>query len=428
MIKVKGCKKAEGTVTPDSDKSISHRAVMLSALAQGKSKVSNLLLSKDIYATIDCLRNLGTQFELVDNTLAISPATPFSQPKKALYVGNSGTTARLLTGILAGQDCNATLLGDKSLNQRPMGRIIEPLRLMGADIKARKGGYCPLQIAGSKLKGISYRQEVASAQQKSAILLAGLHAQGTTTVIEKEPSRNHTEIMLKEMGARISTSGKAINIEAGALKAKNWRIPGDISTAAFYLALAAICEGAQVTVKNVGLNPTRTGIIEVLQEMGASLRVAYTQSCGEPYGDITIRDGALAGIEIGGSLIPRLIDELPIISVCAAFAQGKTIIRDAKELKVKESNRIKCMAEQLKRGGICAYELEDGLVIEGGKGKGGKFYSYGDHRIAMSMIIFALCAKGESIIEGEECIDISAPNFISSLNTLVPNGTISFLD
>ncbi len=423
MLKITGCNKVKGTVIPDSDKSISHRAVMLSALAQGQSKVSNLLLSKDIYATIDCFSQLGTRFELDGTTLAIYP-TPLRQPSKVLYASNSGTTARLLAGILAGQDFDVTLTGDESLKKRPMGRIITPLQLMGAEISARKGDYCPLQIKGNRLAGITYRQEVSSAQQKSAILLAGLYAQGATTVIEKAKSRNHTEIMLKEMGASVNTVGNSISIEAGKLVAKDWQVPGDISTAAFYLALGAICEGAQVTVKNVGLNPTRTGIIEVLQKMGVIITVTYTQSYGEPYGDITVQGSALKGIEISGEIIPRLIDELPIISVCAAFAKGRTIIKDAGELRVKESNRIACMVEQLRKGGINAYELADGLVIEGGKAIGGEFSSYGDHRIAMSMIVFALCASGQSTITGEDCIDISAPNFISSLQTLVPNGAI----
>ena len=417
MLRISGCGKVLGTVVPDSDKSISHRAIMLGAIAEGRSKAQNLLFSEDVRATIECFIQLGTGFEFDGNTVTIAPV-PLKKPESILYTANSGTTTRLLAGILSAQAFDATLSGDTSLNSRPMQRILTPLRLMGAKINAREDKYCPLRIEGGKLHGIDYYQEVASAQQKSAILLAGLYAQGKTRVFENAQSRNHTEIMLREMGADIEITENCISVSRGRLQATDRRVPGDISTAAFFMALAAIKEGARVTIKNVGLNPTRTGIIDILEQMGAEITIDYTKTEGEAYGDITVTGRGLRGVEIGGQIIPRLIDELPIICVCAAFAQGTTVIKDAAELKVKESNRIKSMVEQLRAGGINAYELPDGMVIEGGKGEGGDFYSYNDHRIAMSMIIFALCAQGESTVSGEECIGISAPNFVCALSGL----------
>lgn len=428
MIQIKGGAKVRGTIEVDSDKSISHRAVMLGAISKNKSRVENILLSEDVLSTIQCFEKMGTTFCLKGTSLDITPS-PLMAPLEALYTGNSGTTTRLLAGLLAGQHFTCTLFGDSSLNSRPMKRVIEPLKKMGANITAEKDNYCPMTIKPSKLKGITYKQTIASAQQKSAILLAGLNAEGYTTVIEKEKSRDHTEIMLKAMGADIAVEGNSITIKGGqSLIAKDLYVPNDISSASFFIALAVLSEDSEITINNVGLNPSRTGFLDVLKEMGADITIDYKNTEGEIYGNITAKSSRLKGCVIEGEIIPRLIDELPIISVCAAFSEGKTIIKDAEELKVKESNRIKAMVEELTKGNIKAEEMYDGMIITGGGAKSGSFCSYGDHRIAMSMIVFSLISNGISQVSDDKCIAISSPNFIEILLKLGLENNIEVRD
>jgi len=374
MVKIEGEVSVNGVIEVDSDKSISHRAVMLGAIAEGESIVENVLLSEDVLATIRCFKEMGTEFELDNTTLKIYPR-PLKAPCGVLYTANSGTTTRILAGLLTAQGFSSTLMGDESLNQRPMRRVIEPLRLMGADINAKGDNYCPLKINGKMLKGIQYHQNIASAQQKSAILMAGLFAEGETTVIEKEKSRDHSEIMLKTLGADITVNGKAITIKKSRLISKNIFVPSDISSASFFIALAVLSKNSELKILNVGLNPTRTGFIDVLKMMGADIEIVYKNKEGEIYGDIIARSSSLKGVTIEGEIIPRLIDEIPIIAVCAAFSEGKTIIKDAEELKVKESNRISAMVTELKKGHVNVMEMPDGIIIEGGGAGPAEFVS-----------------------------------------------------
>jgi len=341
-------------------------------------------------------------------------------PNNTLYTGNSGTTTRLLAGILAGQTFPSVIDGDASIRSRPMNRIIKPLREMGARIEARGDNLCPLHIFPSELCGVEYRLPVASAQLKSAILLAGLFAEGQTTVIEPAPSRDHTERMLRNMGAEIETNGSVITLTPPeALYATDISVPGDISSAAFFIVAGLIVPESELTIKNVGVNPTRTGIIDVLRSMGANITMSNLTNKGEPVCDITVKYSALHGTEIGGAIIPRLIDELPILATAAVFAEGETIIRDAQELKVKESNRIAAMAAELTKAGVDVEETGDGMIIRAGKTpRGAAFKTYKDHRIAMSLAILALAAEGDSIISGPEVVGISYPNFFDTLHSL----------
>ncbi len=410
-----------GTVTVPGDKSISHRAVMLGALADGETHISGFLMGEDCLSTIDCFRKMGVQIDVRDGGVTVHGVGlhGLRAPEGPLYTGNSGTTTRLLSGILAAQPFPVSMTGDASIEQRPMGRIITPLREMGADIRGRDGKYCPLHIAPAALHGVRYEMPVASAQLKSAILLAGLYADGVTEVVEPAPSRDHTERMLRAMGVQVEQDGCRVAVHAPlALRACSIEVPGDISSAAFFLAAGAIVPGSELTVKNVGINPTRDGVLEVLRAMGADITCTNVRDAAEPVADLTVRASALHGTEIGGPLIPRLIDELPVLAAAAAFAEGETVIRDAQELKVKESNRIAAMVAELTRAGVDCTETADGMVIRGGRPRGAAFETYRDHRIAMSMAVLALGAAGESEILDPGVVSISYPGFFDTLRQI----------
>lgn len=411
-----------GCLTVPGDKSISHRAVMLGALADGGTRITGFLTGEDCLSTIGCFRKMGVPIDLREQEVIVHGVGlhGLREPNGPLYTGNSGTTTRLLSGILAAQPFPVSLSGDASIEKRPMGRIITPLREMGAHIDGREGKFCPLSITPAALHGITYQMPVASAQLKSAILLAGLYADGPTTVIEPYPSRDHTERMLRALGAQVESDGCRVTIHAPqALKAADVDVPGDISSAAFFLVAGAIIPGSELTIQNVGVNPTRDGVLDALRAMGADITLSNRRGGTEPVADLTVRSSALHGIEIAGSLIPRLIDELPVLAVAAAFAKGETVIRDAQELKVKESNRIAAMVSELSRAGADCAETEDGMIIRGGKPlHGAAFESCGDHRIAMSMAVLALGAEGESEIQDPEVTAISYPGFFDTLRQI----------
>lgn len=413
-----------GTIHIPGDKSISHRAIMFGALAKGKTSVTGFLPGEDCLSTISCFRQLGvdivqngTQVEI--NGLGIEH---LQEPKEVLDVGNSGTTIRLLSGILAGLGFYSCIQGDASIAKRPMKRIVDPLRLMGANIDGRQGGmYTPLTIRGQNLHGIQYALPVASAQVKSAILLAGLLADGTTTVIEPERTRDHTERMLHAFGVSVNRSGNYVSIKGKQpLTATSIDVPGDISSAAFFLVAGAIVPQSHITLHHVGINPTRTGIIDVLLNMGATLTTFnQNEEVMEPYADIQVKASTLHGVEIDGEIIPRLIDEIPIIALAATQAEGTTVIKDAAELKVKETNRIDIVAQELSKMGAHIEPTEDGMIIHGNtKLKGAIVNSHGDHRIGMMLAIASTIAEGETILENSEAIDVSYPGFFGSLSEL----------
>lgn len=422
-MKLHTSKPLHGTITVPGDKSVSHRSVMLGALADGTTHVTGFLMGEDCLSTIDCFRKMGVKLDILeDNTVTIHGAGlhGLHAPTERLYTGNSGTTTRLISGILSGQSFETSLTGDASIEKRPMGRVIKPLREMGADITGADDNFCPLTIRPGKLHGITYTLPVASAQLKSAILLAGLYAGTPTTVIEPAPSRDHTERMLRALGCQVETEGCRITLyPPEKLTACDITVPADISSAAFFLVAGAIVPGSEFTIKNVGVNPTRDGVIEVLQNMGADITLENLRDEGEPICDITVRASKLHGTEISGDIIPRLIDELPVLAVAAACAEGTTIIRDAAELKVKESNRIAAMVTELTRAGADVQETADGMIIKGGKPlSGASFDTYNDHRIAMSMAVCALVCAGESEIKDTDVVAISYPNFFDTLSQL----------
>lgn len=412
-----------GTITVPGDKSISHRAVMFGALANGVTHITGFLMGEDCLSTIDCFRRMGVSIEVGDKEVVVHGVGMhgLKQPSESLYTGNSGTTTRLLCGILSGQRFDVTMSGDASIQKRPMGRVMTPLREMGAEIEGVNGNYCPLTIHPSaSLHGIEYALPVASAQLKSAILLAGLYASGETKIIEPAPSRDHTERMLRALGVSVETNGNVIILTPPEdLAAKDVSVPADISSAAFFLVAGAIIPNSEITIQNVGVNPTRTGILDVLRDMGADITVSNYQDDIEPVCDLTVRSSKLHGTVIGGEVIPRLIDELPVLAVAAAFAEGKTIIRDAQELKVKESNRIAAMVSELSKAGADVEETEDGMIIQGGKPlHGASFETYNDHRIAMSMAVCALGCEGTSEILNPDVVAISYPDFFDTLSKL----------
>ncbi len=418
-MKIKTSAPLRGTITVPGDKSISHRAVMLGALATGTTRITGFLMGEDCLATIDCFRKMGVKIAVDDDAVTVHGVglRGLRRPPDALYTGNSGTTTRLLCGILAGQDFSCTISGDASIQSRPMGRVIKPLRLMGASITGTKDNFCPLTLGGGTLHGITYSMPVASAQLKSAVLLAALYADSDTTVLEPAPSRDHTERMLRDLGVTVETNGNAITLTPPAeLVARDVAVPADISSAAFFLVAGAIVPGSVLTIRNVGINPTRTGILDALREMGADIEQFNVRGGAEPVCDLTVRHAPLHGITIGGDIIPRLIDELPVLAVAAAFAQGETVIRDAQELKVKESNRIAAMVHELSKAGADAEETADGMIIRGGRPlHGAQFETYQDHRIAMSMAVFALACAGESEILDPEVAAVSYPDFFDTL-------------
>ena len=419
---IKKTKGLSGEVSIPGDKSISHRSVMLGSLAKGDTYVYGFLQGADCLSSISCFRAMGVNIEN-DGSKVIIHGNGLHGLKKSsglLDVGNSGTTIRLMSGILAAQDFDVEVDGDSSIRKRPMGRIMTPLSLMGADIKSKNDNGCaPLLISGKKLKGINYISPVASAQVKSGILFAGLYADGETSVTEPYVSRNHTELMFKDFGADIETSGKTVTVKpAEELYARRIDVPGDISSAAYFIAAGLITKNSELTIKNVGINPTRDGMIEVCHMMGADMVIDKKNSDqAEPVADITVRTSSLKGCTIGGELIPRLIDEIPAIAVMACFADGQTIIKDAAELKVKETNRIDTIVNNLKAMGADVIATDDGMIINGGKSlHGAVIDSKLDHRIAMSFAIAGLNADGETKILGSECVDISFPGFFEKLN------------
>lgn len=417
-----------GSLVISGDKSISHRAVMFGSLATGTTEIEGFLPGEDCLSTIRCFRNMGVRIEQRGSSVTIlgRGLRELMPPAEALDCGNSGTTTRLLSGVLAAQRFSSVLTGDASIQRRPMKRVITPLCAMGADIKSISGNDCaPLSIRGKQLYGVHFNSPIASAQVKSAVLLAGLYASGQTTVTEPALSRDHTERMLRAFGAKVSTGSfegrPAVTVsETENLYGTEISVPGDISSAAFFLVGASIVPGSEVVLRNVGINPTRDGVISALRAMGANIEVLDVRNeDSEPAADLLVRYAPLHGTEIGGELIPRLIDELPVLAVAAACAEGRTVIRDAAELKVKESNRIHTMAEGLSRLGAKVAETEDGLIIDGGAAlHGGEVESYLDHRVAMSFAILSLVTDGEVKIIHPECVNISAPTFYEDLGSL----------
>ncbi len=411
----------KGEVTVPGDKSISHRAVMFGALSKGTTEVTNFLQGADCLSTIDCFRRLGINIENTPEKILIhgKGLHGLTEADSMLDVGNSGTTTRLISGILAGQTFVTELNGDDSIQSRPMKRIMEPLKLMGADITSIRGNDCaPLRIAGAPLHGIHYHSKVASAQVKSCILLAGLYADEPTSVTEPSVSRNHTELMLKGFGADVKWEGKTATILPDPkLFGQKIEVPGDISSAAYFIAAGLIVPGSEILVKNVGINPTRDGMIRVCKAMGADLTLLNErENGGEPVADLLVRHSELNAVTIEGELIPTLIDELPMIAVMACFAKGTTIIKDAAELKVKESDRIAVMVDNLSRMGAHITATPDGMIIEGGDSLHGALIdSHLDHRIAMSFAVAALASEGETEILGADCVKISYPEFYNDL-------------
>lgn len=410
-----------GAVRVPGDKSISHRAVLLGAIARGRTRVDGFLRAEDCLATLRCVRALGVDVEDDGERLVVHGGA-LREPATALDVGNSGTTIRLLTGILAGQPFPSTLTGDASIRRRPMDRIAEPLRRMGARISGRDGGrLAPLTVEGGGLRAIAYTTPVASAQVKSAILLAALFADGETAVTEPSLSRDHTERMLSGFGVAVARDGLTVRLRGPAQPAAApVTVPGDISSAAFFLTAAAIVPGSAVTVRGVGLNPTRTGLLDVLRAMGAAVEIANRRDeAGEPAGDVTVRAAALHGTAIGGALIPRLIDELPVLAVAASVADGETVIRDAAELRVKESDRIAALARELGGIGARIEAQPDGLAIRGvPKLRGGRAASGGDHRVAMALAVAGLRAEAPVTVDDTDCIRTSFPGFEETLRAL----------
>ena len=417
-------KTLSGEIMIPGDKSISHRSVILGSLASGVTKVTNFLDGEDCLRTVDAFRNMGVSIQKDGTNLVIESKglTEFSKPTKQLDFGNSGTTTRLMLGILAGLSFSTTIYGDVSLSKRPMNRVVNPLRQMGATIDgSNNGNLLPLSISGNKLTGINYTLPVKSAQVKSAILLAGLLAEDETSVTEEIPTRNHTENMLQAFGADITTDGYTTTItKKNELIATDVYVPGDISSAAFFLVAAAIVPGSQLTLKNVGLNKSRTGIIDVLQQMGANLVIQNEKTIGgELIGDIQVAYGDLNAITIEGDIIPRLIDEIPVIALLATQAVGTTIIKDAEELRVKETDRIAAVIDVLTTFGATVTSTEDGMIIEGKTDlSGGNAASYDDHRIAMMAAIASLITKDEVVIDDISCISISYPDFFKDLESL----------
>lgn len=410
-----------GEVTIPGDKSISHRSVMFGSIADGITEVHGFLNGADCISSMNCFRQMGVDINYDGEIVTIhgKGMHGLTKPADTLDVGNSGTTTRLISGILAAQPFESRLIGDASICKRPMKRIMTPLTMMGADITSELGNGCaPLLIKGTRLHGIDYNSPVASAQVKSCVLLAGLYADGITSVTEPYVSRNHTELMLESFGADIKTVGTTATIKpADKLHGQKILVPGDISSAAYFLVAGLITPNSEITVKNVGINPTRDGILEVIKAMGGKMQYSNVKSdIGEPTADITVKTSELKGCIIEGEIIPKLIDEIPIIAILACFAKGETIIRDAAELKVKESNRIDVMVHALKSMGADITGTDDGMIIRGGRPlHGAVIDSHLDHRIAMSFAIAGLNADGDTDITGAECVNISYPGFYDDL-------------
>jgi 3-phosphoshikimate 1-carboxyvinyltransferase len=426
-IEVVPARKIRGEIKVPGDKSISHRLAMIGGIARGSTVVENFATSEDAHSTLSCLSRLGIRFHKEDQTLTIEGCGigNLQQPDAVLDARNSGTTVRLLSGILAANPIRSTIVGDESLSHRPMKRVIEPLRRFGATVEAREDNYLPLTIHGAPLKAIEYVLPVASAQVKSAVLLAGLHAEGRTRVIEPLQTRNHTEIALRRFGAEVRVDGTAIEIEGGqSLRGQHVKVPGDISSAAFFIAAALGVGEARLRICGVGLNPTRTGFVNLLENMGARIRVeGLSIDEGEPAGDLTIESSELAGTEVRGHWIPNLIDEIPILAVLATRTRHGIRVSDAGELRTKESDRIRATVENLRSLGAAVEEFEDGLFVPGDQTlRGGVVQSHNDHRIAMAFAVAALFAKGPVTIVNAACASVSFPGFFDLVRSVASDG------
>lgn len=416
----KGPKCFTGSIRVPGDKSISHRALILGALAEGQTNISNFLPSDDCLRTLAALKEMGIGIEQRSETEITIAGGELQEPGQPLDMGNSGTAVRLLAGILAGQPFFSILTGDASIRKRPMKRICEPLRKMGTLILSRQGDLAPLGIRGGALKGIEYQSPVASAQVKSCVLLAGLFADGETIVSEPSLSRDHTERMLRSFGADLKREGSTVTIQPfPTLKGRAVEVPGDISSAAFFLIGALITPNSEIRIENVGLNPTRTGLLDALLEMKADISIVdKSDATGEPVGTIIARSSELKGARLGGDMIPRMIDEIPVLALAAAFAEGETVISDAAELRVKESDRITTISAELEKLGAKLIPQEDGMIVTGqGALKPGTVDSHGDHRIAMTGAIASAAIQGEVVIEDIDCVATSFPGFYSLLET-----------
>jgi 3-phosphoshikimate 1-carboxyvinyltransferase len=414
----------KGEFTPPGDKSISHRAVILGSLAEGLTTVKGFLSCEDTLSSAKAMMMLGVPIEVEGDRVEIKGKGLFGlrEPEDMIDAGNSGTTARLISGLLSAQGFFSTITGDKYLRERPMERIVKPLTLMGAKIWGRDGGKrLPLAIQGNKLSAIQYQLPIASAQVKSAILLAGLYADGETEIIEPTPTRDHTERMLSYFGAEFEKNGMSVKIKnQKLLKGGEVQVPADISSAAFFIVAALINPNSDVLIKNVGINPHRTGILEILKQMGGDIEILNERELnGEPVGDILTRSSTLNSTEIKGDIIPKAIDELPVIAAAGCFAEGETIIKDARELRVKETDRIRAMTTELRKLGAEVEELDDGMIIKGkGMLKGAKCSSWGDHRIAMALAVAGTRAQGITEIEDAECVSVSFPGFFDVMKKL----------
>lgn len=423
-IRINPMGRIQGEIEVPGDKSISHRAALFGGMAQGETHITNFLLGQDCLSTLACLKTLGVEWERRDAEVWIRGRgfENWHEPQDILDVGNSGTTMRLMLGVLAGCPFSATLTGDSSIRSRPMARVTLPLQEMGARILGRQEGkYAPLTIQGGLLQGIQFRSPVASAQVKSAILLAGLRAKGETMVTEPCLSRDHTERMLRGFGVDLKSEGRTAKVRGGAaLSGQEVAVPGDISSAAFFLVLGTLIPQGELLIKNVGMNPTRTGILDALWQMGADIQVEEErEECGEPRANLRVRPAQLHGIEIQGEMIPKLIDEVPVLAVAASLAQGETVIRDAAELRVKETDRIQTVVQGLQALGANARELPDGLRIQGAKSlRGGAAHSHGDHRLAMAWVVAGLLAEEGISLQGIEAAEVSFPNFLELIHEI----------
>lgn len=422
-MEIKKQQSLKGVLSVPGDKSISHRAVMFGALARGTTRVSHFLEGADCLSTISCFRKMGIDIEKDGEELLIHGRglRGLNSPREILNAGNSGTTTRLISGILAGQKFISELDGDASLRSRPMKRIIDPLTAMGADIRSRMDNGCmPLRIAGRPLHAVHYNSPVASAQVKSCVLLAGMYADGVTSVTEPFLSRNHTEIMLNYFGAKVTSQGTTASIlPEPELSAREVRVPGDISSAAFFIAAGLLTPNSEILLKDVGINPTRAGILKICRQMGADITLLNENHQGEPTADLLVRTSSLKGTVIQGADIPTLIDEIPVLAIMAAFADGTTVIRDAQELKVKESDRIAVMVENLKRMGADIAGTDDGMIIRGGKPLHGAVIDpHMDHRVAMSFAVAGTVCQGSMEITDGDCVKISYPGFYEDLYRL----------
>lgn len=421
-----GMKSLKGEIIIPGDKSISHRSVMFGAISRGKTTISNFLPGEDCLSTIACFRTLGVDINMDDPDKVVINGKGFEglkEPEEILDVGNSGTTIRLMMGILSGRPFFSVIKGDVSIGKRPMTRVTKPLSQMGAIIDGReKGEFTPLAIRGGNLKGIEYTLPVASAQVKSSILFAGLQAEGVTTIYEPSKTRDHTERMIRQFGGEVTSDGLVVSVKGGQnLHGTDVYVPGDISSAAFFLVAGAVLPDSELILKNVGLNPTRTGIIDVMKEMGADMEIINQRRDEfEPIGDIIIRTSSLKSTEIEGDMIPRLIDEIPVIALLATQAEGTTVIRDAEELKVKETNRIDTVVNELRKLGANIEATDDGMIIRGRTSlTGGTVSSHGDHRIGMMLAIAALLAKEPVYLENPDAISISYPEFFTHLQSVI---------